>query len=235
MKGQRIPLAFLLPAVTALVVVGCGGDTDSRPAPGGSPTGTKLGKVRSCKDFADSKPTANQELTYARGKDNDGVMGKLVNQTDATMWVGVRTDITVKATTKWCTLAGDASVFFSRDSSMGFTLRNEEPEEGAPSWEYATRINVKDPYTGYAGAAGVYNRSYGWAWEETFKQGESGTFNWGGTKVEVKRENDNTYDSTFKSKTYTGDDGRSYSYLTKYMSDWANFTVNVKGLQSPPS
>ena len=51
----------------------------------------------------------------------------------------------------------------------------------------------------------------------------------------MKRENDNTYDSTFKSKTYTSDDGRSYSYLTKYMSDWANFTVNVKGLQSPPS
>lgn len=239
MRPSRTTLALLVPAVAALAIVGCGNDSDSNPAPNGSPTSAgpasdKLGKIRNCKDFADTEPSANQELTLARGTDNDGVMGKLLNQTTATMWVGVRTTDTASATTKWCTVAAETSVFFSRDGSRTFYLRNEEPEEGEPFWAYATAIRVFDPDILYAGAKGVFNRSSGWAWEETFKQGESGTFNWGGTKVEVKREKDETFDSDFKSKTYTKD-GRTFSYMTSKMSDWAHFSVFVKGLQSPPA
>ncbi len=221
-------------AVSASLLLGACGSSDNgsaTTAADGSPAASsEVAKARGCKDFAGS-PDRNQELTFAAGRSNDGVIGKLINETGATMWVRPQSG-NGPDKIKECTLAADRSVLFSRDNAIVFLMRNEEQDPEDKDWEYATKIRLEDPFASQTNASGAYNRSFGWSWNQSFSKGETGTFNWGATKVEIKRDNDNTFDASFRGKTYE-DNGQRYDYLTGKMSDWAHFTVTVKGLQSP--
>ena len=225
--------AASLTVSAALLLGACGSSDDDKTttAAGGSPAASnEIAKARGCKDFA-GNPGRNQELTFAAGRSNDGVMGKLINETGATMWVRPQSGRGPDKV-KECTLAADRSVVFSRDGSITFLMRNEEQDPEEKDWEYATKIDLDDPLASQANASGAYNRSDGYSWKQGFSKGETGTFNWGATKVEIKRDDDNTFDATFRGKTYEENGQRLY-YLTSKMSDWAHFTVTVKGLQTP--
>jgi len=211
------------------LLAGCGGDDEQTVStPAGSPasavttTGGEGNKIRKCEAFNGTDPSDEQELTYTgpdTTRDNDGVMGKLVNDTGATVWV-LPSGFTKPWAKRECTLEKGASTYFSR-SGYVFAFRPEAREAEDKPCEFATCIRLVDPYVGYPEFSGSVDR-------EVFskpqykveqKENQENSFVRGASKVTVKREKDGYYDRQFP------DD-----YRNSKMSDWAQYTVRVEGL-----
>jgi hypothetical protein len=212
------------------LLAGCGGDDEqAESTPAGSPaaavttTGGEGNKIRKCEAFKGSDPSDEQELTYTgpdTRRDNDGVMGKLVNDTGATVWVLPR-GYTNAWAKRECTLEKGASTYFSKNGGYVFAFRPEARDADDKPCEFATCIRLVDPYVGYPEFSGSVDR-------EVFskpqykveqKENQENSFVRGSSRVTVKREKDGYYDRQFP------DD-----YRNSKMSDWAQYTVRVEGL-----
>lgn len=208
----------LLLVAAASAAVGCGQGSQVSSTPGGSPASVDSApgmdaRAPKCRYFDSREPGI--EFTRAKGDEDDGVMGKLINETGATVWARYSWDGIE------CRLTAGAFVLFSENSEAAFYFRDREREDQVKYWEFATSIRLKDWYDSpYPTAYGSFNRLYNPPWKQSFSEGETGTFNWGRIKVEVKRDQDNLFDPVFKEN----------GYMTDEMGDWAQFTVRIKSL-----
>ena len=215
-RASRTAAAVLLLVAAASVAAGCGEGSEVSSTPGGSPASAdsapgKDARAPKCRFFDSREPGI--EFTKAKGDNDDGVMGKLINETRSTVWARY-----------WqgteCRLTAGASLLFSEDREMEFYFRNREREDDVKPWQFATKIRLKDWYDSpYPTAFGSFDQ-YQASWRQSFSEDETGTFNWGAVKVEVKRDQDNLFDPVFKEN----------GYLTDEMGDWAQFTVRIKSL-----
>lgn len=223
-------VAVVAAVVAGALVAGCGGvgDSDTPPASGAPAASattagtTEANRTRKCQAFAGTVRSEEKELTYTGqeiGKSNDGAMGKLINETGATVWV-LPAGLVKTWAKRECTLEAGASTFFSRNGSYAFAFRPEAQEPDDAACDFATCIRLRDPTVGYAEFWGSVDRDvYEPQYKVEQKENQENSFIWGASKVTVKREKDNYYDSQFPK-----------DYFTDNMDDWAHFTVRVESL-----